>query len=136
LSRFDKYDGMVGGFRAPLNAAYGLTGTPPVNDPTVLGKVRAVSLNASGRVVLGTAGQSGFVGVICLNEGHAAGDVVDVMTSGEIVEFLLENGSAAAAGTVFTSNADGTYGTTAVGVANFKIGWTVQAGRLVVRVGA
>jgi hypothetical protein len=134
LSRYDKYDPISGGFRAPLAANFGYTNSQPDMAHTDLHRMKAVSLDANGRVVIGTAGNSGFVGVMILGEPKAAGQAVDIMTSGEIVEFTLNSGAAAASGTVYTSNADGTYGTTAVGAANFKIGQTVEAGRLVVRV--
>lgn len=134
MSRYDKYDPVSGGFRAPLAANFAYTSGKPDWNHTDLNRVKAVSLDATGKVVMGTAGNSGFVGVMILGEPAAAGDIVDIMQSGEIVEFATNAGGAAAAGTVYTSNADGTYGTTAVGAANFKIGTTVEATRLVVRV--
>lgn len=134
MSRYDKYDPVAGGFRAPLAANFAYTGGNPDFAHTDLGRMKAVSLDANGAVVMGTAGLSGFVGVMILTEPKAAGAIVDVMTRGEIVEFLTNAGAAAAAGTLYTSNADGTYGTTAIGAANFRIGHTVEAGRLVVRI--
>jgi hypothetical protein len=137
MARFDKYDPISGGFRAPLQAA--ISSTSGAGSTSQLGKVLCVSLNASGRVVIGTplnagAGLGGLVGVIVADKAMAAGDIIDVMTSGEIVEFTLSDGNAAASGTVYTSNADGSYGTTAPGAANGRIGHTVEATRLVVRV--
>jgi hypothetical protein len=138
--RYDKYDGVTGGFRAKLAAdltvdAEGSTG------------VKAVSLNASGRVVIGTAGQSGFVGVFIKNIpaypglgniaggfnlavpiGGKAADVVDVMTDGEIVDV-----TGLVAGTRYYATAAGGISTTVV--AGALIGWTVEATRLIVRVG-
>jgi hypothetical protein len=135
--RYDKYDGVTGGFRGKLAAdltvdSEGSTG------------VRAVSLNASGRVVVGTAGASGFVGVIVKNVpfypslgsipgaanlavpvGGKAGDVVDIMTDGEIVDV-----AGLAAGTKYYAAADGTLNTTNT---NPYVGHTVEAGRLIVR---
>lgn len=134
MSRYDKYDPVAGGFRAPLAANFAYTASVPDYAHTDLGRMKAVSLDASGNVVIGTAGQSGFVGVMILTEPKPLGAIVDIMTDGEIVEFLTNAGAAAAAGTVYTSNADGTYGTTAQGAANFRIGNTVEPGRLVVRV--
>lgn len=134
MSRYDKYDPVSGGFRAPLAANFAYTSGKPDWNHTDLNRVKAVSLNASGQIVIGTAGQSGFVGVMIFGEPAAAGDIADVMQSGEIVEFLTNGGTAATAGTVYTSNADGTYGVTAVGASNFKIGVTVEPTRLVVRV--
>ena len=116
MSVIDKYDPISGGFRAPLNAAYS---TPEV----ALG----VSLNASGRVVPGGAGQTGFVGVICHGRTLVAGAIIDVMTDGELVEVPT-----IPAGTkVYATAADGTLTATATG--NTYIGHTVEAGRLVVR---
>ncbi len=134
---YDKYDGVTGGFRAPLAAdltvdADGSTG------------VKAVSLNASGQVVIGTAGQSGFVGVIVKNVpfypglgniagganiavpiGAKAGNIVDVMTDGEIVDV-----PDLAAGTKYYAAPDGSLNTTNT---NPYVGHTVEAGRLIVR---
>ena len=138
VARYDKYDPISGGFRAPLQAA--ISATSGAGSTSQLGRVLCVSLNANGRVVIGTplaagAGLGGLVGVIVADKEMAAGDIIDVMTSGEIVGFTLDDGtSAAAAGTVYTSDADGGYGTTAPGAANGRIGHTVEATRLVVRV--
>ena len=86
-----------------------------------------VSLNASGRVVPGGAGQTGFVGVICHGRTLVAGAIIDVMTDGELVEVPT-----IPAGTkVYATAADGTLTATATG--NTYIGHTVEAGRLVVR---
>lgn len=134
MSRYDKYDPVSGGFRAPLAAAF--TGGASGVD---FGKMFAVSLNASGQVVFATPNTSvtGFVGVMILHEAKAAGQVVDIMTAGEIVEFTLANGAAAAAGTVYYTNAAGDGGYSATGPAGAtigRIGHTVEAGRLIVRV--
>lgn len=91
-ARYDKYDSENGGFRAPLNAnisfssqAYGPIG---------------VGINSTGKVVPGKS-NSGIVGVLVKNmpsgalignvtltgitaPGGLAGDMVDVMTKGEI----------------------------------------------------
>lgn len=123
MSRFDKYDPKDGGFRAPLNAA------TVAGD---VGKVWAVGLNGSGRVVKG-AGATGIIGVICPVRAMNAMEPIDVMTDGEIVEFMLQAGTAAAAGTRYYGvAASGDYNTTATGT---PLGHTVEAGRLVVRVG-
>jgi hypothetical protein len=121
MSRFDKYNPHSGGFRAPLNAA--TVGGDP-------GKVWAVGMTA-GKIVKG-AGTSGIIGVICPVRAMAANEPIDVMTYGEIVEFTLQAGTAAAAGTkYFGVAASGDFNTTASGT---LLGWTVEAGRLVVRV--
>lgn len=129
MPRFDKYGPHTGGFRAPLNAA--LTAATDFTGGTLAGggKVWAVGLSA-GKVVKG-AGSTGILGVICPVRPMAANEMIDVMTAGEIADFLLQNGSAAAAGTkYFGVAADGTFNTTASGT---LLGWTVEAGRLVVR---
>lgn len=147
MPRYDKYDPIAGGFRAKLNAALTLV------DGSI-GPV-AVSLNTSGRVVVGTAGQSGLVGILIKNVargpvgqwgtalaggtpnayapiGAQAGDVVDIMTMGEIVDLDVDDFPA---GSTIYAAADGTLSdTTATG--SFPIGYTVEAGRLVVRVSA
>lgn len=133
MSRYDKYDPVSGGFRAPLAAAF--TGGASGVD---FGKVYAVSLNSSGQVVFGTTGGTGVIGVIVLHEAKAAGQIVDVMQDGEIVEFTLQNGSAATAGTsYYATGTAGDFTATAptpAGTNGVKLGWTVEATRLVVRV--
>jgi len=121
VARYDKYEPNAGGFRALLDVAW-VTAD--------VGKVWAVGLNAAGHIVKG-AGTTGIVGVIIVNEPQPAGAVGDVMTHGEVTNFNLQNGSAAAAGTTyFGVAADGTFNTTTSGT---KLGYTVEADRLVVR---
>jgi hypothetical protein len=123
MPRFDKYGPYVGGFRAKLAVALAAAD---------VGKVWAVGLNASGQVVLG-AGSTGIIAVICAVRTHAIGEQIDCMTDGEIGDFTLQNGSAAAAGTrYFGVAADGTWSTTNTGT---RLGWTAEATRLIVRVG-
>ena len=120
MPRIDKYQSAIGGFRAKLGFA------PVSND---VGAIIAVGLNGSGRIVKG-AGATGIVGVLCLSSLLANGDVADVMTSGEIVDV-----TGLAAGTsYFGVPADGTV--TATATANKRIGHTVEAWRLIVRVGS
>lgn len=125
MARYDKYDPISGGFRAPLAADWaGALGAPV-----------AVGLDASGRVVPG-AGNTGILGVTIV-EGQVrsdgtrfatkrAGDIVDVMTDGEIVD-----NTGLTAGTVY-------FGVAASGVVagagDTRLGHTVEAQRLVVRV--
>jgi hypothetical protein len=118
LARYDKYDPIDGGFRAALNADWLLAD---------LNKVCPVSLNASGKVVKGTAGQSGFVGVLCLQSLRKANEVVDIMTDGEIVEL-----TGLAAGTQYYAPANGDGVNTTATLP--KVGFTVEATRMVVRV--
>ena len=123
MARYDKYDPISGGFRAKLNADWAKADE---------GIPFGVSLNASGRVVKGTAGQSGLVGVLVVDKTVGdvphlkAGDVVDVMTSGEIVEVTDPD---LAAGTAYFAAAGG-----AIGTSGGAVGWTVEDTRLVVRV--
>lgn len=122
IARYDKYDPTNGGFRAQLavdtEAGEGYT---PVG----------VGLDVYGHVVAG-AGQTGVVGVYIPHGLKKVGDIVDVMTSGEIVE--LAGGTP---GTVMTADATtGVVDDTAVGAGtNIALGFTVEATRLVVRVG-
>jgi hypothetical protein len=117
MARIDKYDPIAGGFRAPLNAAFTGSVTPV-----------GVGLNSSGRVVVG-GGVTGIVGVVCSPSDHAAGEMIDVMTGGELVEF------GGAAGTVYTADTTtGAVGNTAASATKTKVGFTVEADRLIVRV--
>lgn len=84
MARYDKYNPISGGSRARLAADWAKADE---------GIPFAVSLDANGRVVKGTAGQSGIFGVLVVDKtasttipAKKAGDVVDVMRSGEIVE--------------------------------------------------
>lgn len=115
MARYDKYEPHAGGFRAPLDVAM-----PAAESWTPVG----VGLNAAGRVVIG-AGQTGVIGVLVGHGKKAAGDIVDVMTSGEIVEFE------GVAGTAYAAGADGDVASGATGV---SVGHTVEATRLIVRV--
>lgn len=93
FARFDKYDGFVGGFRAPLNAAMSATGDD-------IGKIQAVSINSSGKVVIGGAAETAIIGVICPTRVMAANEPIDVMTDGEIVGAVKTGGTAFAAGDI------------------------------------
>lgn len=117
MARFDKYEPISGGFRALLNADWLLAD---------LNKVVGVSLNASGKLIKGTAGQSGFVGVVCLTQQRFANDVVDVMQDGEIVELT---GLVAGTQYYMPATGDGVNTTNT----NPRVGWTVEATRMVVR---
>lgn len=120
MARYDKVDPISGSFRAPLAADWG------VGD---VGVVRAVTLDGNGRVVKVAAADTAE-GALVIDQVMSAGDVVDVMTAGEIVEVGL------AAGTVYYSAANATLATAApaAGANAVKIGRTVEADRLVVRV--
>lgn len=91
-------------------------------------------------MVKGTAGQSGFIGVVCITGKQnslgqwiglpRAGAIVDVMQDGEIVEV-----TGLTAGTRYYAAADGNSLVPSTGVITGlrQVGWTVEAGRLVVR---
>jgi hypothetical protein len=114
MARFDKYESATGGFRAALAAAY--TGSPnPI----------AVGLDVNGRVVPG-AGQTGICGVICQPKNRAAGERIDVMVDGEIVEC-----TGLAAGTLYYANLS--TGVLQTGATIAAVGFTVEADRLHVR---
>lgn len=118
MARFDKYDPISGGFRAPLAAA--LTGQEAP---------RAVSLDVNGRVVA-AVGNTGIKGVICQPKDRKALDIVDVMTDGEITDF------AGVAGTDYRGvAATGVIEAGAAGAGQLYVGHTVEATRLIVRVG-
>jgi hypothetical protein len=124
FGRFDKYDGFVGGFRAPLAANMSATGDD-------IGKVQAVSINTSGRVVIGGPAETAVIGLICPTQVMNAGDPIDVMTSGEIVSVVQTSGTAWTAGAAVYAHLDGTVNTTsASGKVVAKI---VELDRMVVR---
>lgn len=124
MPRIDKYDPISGGFRAPLAAdTVALTGaiggaTGPLG----------VGLDVNGRVVPG-AGQTGIKGVLSTTRAMKAGDIVDVMTAGELVEF------GGVAGTNYSANTTtGIISSGAQSATQKRVGHTVEAGRLIVRV--
>jgi hypothetical protein len=130
MSRYDKYAPKAGGFRAEVAAAWVAAD---------LNKPFAVGLNSAGRVVKG-AGVTGVIGILIVTKAKAIGDVVDVMTAGEIVEATLSDGTTAlAAGIpVYAVSASGLLATASTG--NMRVGWTVEGGtvlstRLCVRMG-
>jgi hypothetical protein len=136
LSRYDKYDPKAGGFRAQLNAAWTATSGP--SSATDLNRILVVGLNGSGKVVK-AASATAALGILILTGAKAAGDVVDVMTHGEVVDLDgadIQGGVAVAAGTkvYFDATASRLTSTTpADAAAGFLVGWTVEASRLVVR---
>lgn len=107
---------------------------------------KGVSIDANGRLVVGTAGTSGLIGVLVKNVpivpagrftaaqtvnnwmGGRAGDVVDVMTQGQII-----NVAGTVAGQKVYSAANGDLSAT-VNAGN-QIGYCVEAGRVVIQPG-
>lgn len=103
MSRYDKYDPMSGGFRAPLAANFGYTSGSPDKKHADIGKLFAVAENASGQIVKFGSGATAFVGAMILTLPKAAGDIVDIMTDGEIVD--LADAEILAADTLGTGQA-------------------------------
>ena len=99
MARFDKYDPMAGGFRAPLAAAIAQAD---------VGKVFAVSIDTNGRAAIGGAAQTAISGLICAVRPMAAGEPIDVMTHGEIEEVTETAGTALTLGAPVFAHADGT----------------------------
>lgn len=124
FGRFDKYDGFVGGFRAPLNAAMSATGDD-------IGKVQAVSINTSGKVVIGGAAETAVIGLICPTRVMAANEPIDVMTDGEIVGVVKTAGTAWAAGDIVYAHLAGTVD--AVSASGKVVGKMLTTTHMVVR---
>lgn len=124
-ARYDKYDPVSGGFRAACAEAW---------VEADLAKIFGVGLDTSGNVVKGD-GNTGIVGVVVVTKAKAIGDIIDVMTSGEIVDALKSDGTTAlTAGTAYYADATtGVLEASATG--DTKIGFTVEASRLIVRLG-
>lgn len=148
MAKYDKYDPISGGFRAPLAADLTLNSSGEFGP-------KAVSVNNTGRVVVGTTGSTGLVGILVKNAarlpwgpntangngynaatpvGCKAGDIVDVMTNGEIVDLAGTGITGLAAGQPIYATAAGDL-TNVVGT-NTKVGYTIEANRFVVRVAA
>lgn len=130
MARYDKYDPYDGGFRAPLAAGILIANVE---------KILPVSLDTNGRVVVGAVGNTGYVGVVCVTEVKNAGDIVDVMTDGEIVECAsLVAGTNyfvdAATGLVAAGTGART-ATAPVTAGSLIIGHTIELTRMVVRFG-
>lgn len=120
MPRYDKYEPYAGGFRAPLAAA-----VLDANKFVAYG----VGLDTNGRVVLG-AGNTGIIGVMITHGAKAAGEFVDVMTQGEVVDATgLTAGTKLTANTTTGAITNGATSTTQV-----PVGFTVEATRIVVRI--
>lgn len=145
MSRYDKYDPKVGGFRAKLAANWGYTTGVPDRNHADLNKVFAVGVDTSGNITKFTsAAATAFVGVMVLTIPKAAGDVVDIMTDGEIVELVdaeILGSDTLAAGQPLYADASVTTGQLVVttGAGDFYVGRTIELNtttgqaRLVVR---
>lgn len=116
MARFDHVDSTIGMARAALAADV---------DPADYDLVLSCGLNASGQAVLGAAGNSGFVGVTIVDKTkRRAGQIIDIMADGEIVEC-----TGLTAGTKYYVQADGSISAVR---SEIYVGYTVQADRLVV----
>jgi hypothetical protein len=117
-ARYDKYDGVAGGFRVESAAA---VAEANFDRPVGLG------INANGKGTVKAASQSRFKGVTIVDRTkRRAGDILDVMTNGEIVDV-----EGLDAGTTYFL--DGTTGELTETETAYYVGHTVEAWRLVVR---
>ena len=129
MSRYDKYDPKVGGYRAPLAADF---------PAALVEHVVGVSHDEAGRVVVGG---TNIKGVLVLTKARKAGEIVDVMTSGEIVEFGPSDENSTAGvdfgepGTDYFSDGNGVVTDTSA-AGSFYVGHTVTGQRLIVRFNA
>lgn len=120
MARLDKTESAVGVTRAVLAADIAQADW---------GKALGVSLNSSGLVVRGNGGTSGCVGVIIADKYHyKAGTRCDIFGNGS--EIILEVAPLTPGVPVYSTAADGTLTATSAG--NAKLGFTVEADRLVV----
>lgn len=142
-ARWDKYNGYVGNFRAPL-------AVDSTADQANI--VLAVGINNAGAAVVGS-GQTGITGLMIMPVGNdyisgqvlpgpQAGDPQDIGKHGEITNFFPTKVTAgvfaaadtpAAAGTAYYAHPDGTVTATA-GADGVYVGHTVEATRLIVNV--
>lgn len=126
--RYDKYEPKGGGFRAPLAANFVAAN---------LNVGFGVGHDANGRLVIG-AGVTGIRGVLILTKAMSAGDIVDAMTDGEIVEFPGVAGTNyfmdGITGVIVAGTGANTL-TPPVAAGSKYVGHTVEATRLIVRVG-
>jgi hypothetical protein len=122
MSRFDKYDPYDGGFRAKLLVAI------PASEA---GKIKAVSINTSGKVVIGGTGLVDIRGLICPTEAMDANAQIDVMTDGEIANATETAGTAFTGGALVYCHIDGTVDDTAA--SGKPVGFTVEVDRLIAR---
>lgn len=128
ILRYDKYEPKGGGYRSPLAAAF------PAADLNI---GFGTGHDAAGRTVRGV-GVTGIKGVLVLTSAKNAGDIIDVMTDGEIVEFPGVAGTNyfadGATGALVPGTGDDTLTPPATPGSKY-IGHTVEASRLIVRVG-
>ena len=120
MARIDKTDSAIGVVRAALNADI---------EEANYDKVKAVGINAQGRIVYG-AGQTGVIGVIISDKTvRKAGKIADIFVLGDI----LENTGLSAGTKYYADPATGDLTTDAAAGANAYVGFTVEADRLILR---
>lgn len=125
MARFDKYEPFSGGFRVRLAADF--------TTAADFEKIWAVTVNTSGLAVLkGAVTAATLRGVTVITGKKYAGDVIDVMSDGEIVEVNTPSVIATPGVKLYAAAADGA--ATAVSASNFEFGFTVEAERVIVRV--
>ena len=147
MATFDKYDPISGGFRAKLKTALTLTNGEFFGAVSIDNTGRAIAGFAAGagsrlagitvkkvaRQATGAWGTSPYANTPnpAFPIGALAGDVIDIMTAGEIVDL---DKAVFVAGTRFYAKPTGAIvaeGASAAG--DVPIGFTVEAGRLIVR---
>ena len=133
MARYDKYDPMIGGFRATIAADF---------PDAALGIPWGVGLNSAGQLVIG-GGQTGVIGVLVVTQkpGRVGPQreiqVVDVMKQGCITDFgpstAVPGVTFGVAGTQYYSDILGNI-TANPGVGSVYIGHTCEPDRLEVNV--
>lgn len=143
MARYDKYDPCSGGFRALLAADFdpgAATAGQPLN-PANFNKPFGAALNASGALLAPAANTFDKFKGIFIYSGPLgqAGDALDIMTHGEIVDFndgkyagVVANQDWAVSPATGLLTPLATLAP-AAGVSYFYVGHTVEPGRLVVR---
>lgn len=130
MSRYDKYDPFAGNYRAPMNADLTLAAFTALQTGNPVG----ITLNATGKVIVGgpgnVFGDADICGLLVITKNVKAGDIVDIMRVGEIVEVAGQ----VAGDTIWISNTTGLLDSTppAIGVNKVRAGRMVEATRLVV----
>lgn len=119
MARYDKYQPESGGFRAQLAVNLPLDLDTPADNRVAI--PLGVSLNPLGKLIVGTiTGGTSLLGVLVADQPKFIGDVVDVMTNGEIVD--LDEDSFDPGRTYYASTTTGFLSTTATG---HRVGFTV-----------
>lgn len=122
-ARIDKTDSAVGVVRGTLNADI------PQAD---WNKIRGVSVNASGKTVLGGGGTSGIVGVCIFDATNfRAGQRCDIFKLGEIVVSGADLLTAGALVTVNTTT--GVASTTVASATQIGVGYCMENDRVVLQ---